>query len=335
MSMKKQYGEPKDNYHLKIMLKSAGVFVVCVLLTLICLVPIYLIVVNASRASDDIAAKPALFWFEGSLVDNWNMLNGNIDGFVEEINAKVGTINEETGKEFAQGQADAEIRAIENVAHAYSNLFNLVKGYLNSLIIAGCTTLLTVFFSAMTAYGLTVYDFRLRGAAYTFIIAVMMIPVQVSSAGFVRFMYQLNLINNFIPLIIPAIAAPAVVFFMKSYMKSSFPLDIVEAARIDGCGEYRTFMTIALPMMKPAMAVQAIFAFVSNWNNYYTQNMILKNAELATIPIMISKVLGLDRYYDYGVNYMCIVLSIMPIVIIYFVLSKFIIAGVALGGVKE
>ena len=132
-------------------------------------------------------------------------------------------------------------------------------------------------------------------------------------------MYQLGLINNFIPLIVPAIAAPAVIFFMKSYMKSSFPLDIVEASRIDGCGEYRTFLTIALPMMKPAIAVQAIFAFVANWNNYYTQNMILKNPNMATIPIMISKVLGLDRYYDYGVNYLCVVLSILPIIIIYFI----------------
>ncbi len=334
MSMKKQYGQAKDNYHLKIMLKSTAVFIVCLFLTLVCLVPVYLIVVNATRESNDIAAKPAMFWFEGSLVDNWNTLMGNIDGQIEEINAMVGQMDEH-GKEYTQGRADADIRAVENVATAYSKAFNVLKGYLNSLIIAGSTTLLTVFFAAMTAYGLTVYDFKLRGPAYTFIIAVMMIPVQVSSAGFVRFMYQLGLINNFIPLIVPAIAAPAVIFFMKSYMKSSFPLDIVEASRIDGCGEYRTFLTIALPMMKPAIAVQAIFAFVANWNNYYTQNMILKNPDMATIPIMISKVLGLDRYYDYGVNYMCVVLSILPIIIIYFILSKFIIAGVALGGVKE
>jgi multiple sugar transport system permease protein len=163
----------------------------------------------------------------------------------------------------------------------------------------------------------------------------MMIPVQVSSAGFVKFMYDLNLINNFIPLIVPAIAAPAVIFFMVSYMKSSFPLDIVEASRIDGCGEFRTFLTIAIPMMKPAIAVQAIFAFVANWNNFYTQNMILKNDKLVTMPIMVSKVLGFDKNVDYGVNYLCITLSILPIVVIYFILSKFIIAGVALGGVKE
>lgn len=309
MSMKQQYGQPKDNYHAKLIAKSTGIFIVCVLLTLICLVPIYILIVNSTHASMDLAQNPSRFWFGSSLGDNLKTLMNNLP--------------EDAGK------------TAKRVATQYHNAFNVGQGYLNSLIIAGCTTLLTVFFSAMTAYGLTVYDFKLNSAAYTFIIAVMMIPVQVSSAGFVRFMYTLGLINNFIPLIVPAIAAPAVIFFMVSYMKSSFPLDIVEASRIDGCGEFRTFLTIALPMMKPAIAVQAIFAFVANWNNYYTQNMILKNEKLATVPIMVSKVLAFDKNIDNGVNFLCVTLSILPIVIVYFILSKFIIAGVALGGVKE
>lgn len=301
-NMKQQYGQPKDNYHARIMAKSIAIFCVCILLTLICLVPIYILAVNATHGHMDLAKNPSNFWFGNSIGANFDTLLGKV----------------KTG-----------------AARQYSGSFDVVQGYVNSLIIAGCTTGLTVFFSAMTAYGLTVYDFKLRGAAYTLIIAVMMIPMQVSSAGFVRFMYSLGLINNFIPLIVPAVAAPAVVFYMRSYMKSSFPLDIVEASRIDGCGEFRTFLTIAIPMMKPAIAVQAIFAFVSNWNNFYTQNMILKSDKLATMPIMVTKVLGFDKNVDYGVNYLCVTLSILPIVVIYFCLSKFIVGGVALGGVKE
>ncbi|MBQ8010223.1 MAG: carbohydrate ABC transporter permease [Oscillospiraceae bacterium] len=301
-NMKQQYGQPKDNYHARIMAKSIAIFCVCILLTLICLVPIYILAVNATHGHMDLAKNPSNFWFGSSIGDNFDTLLGKV----------------KTG-----------------AARQYSGSFDVVQGYVNSLLIAGCTTGLTVFFSAMTAYGLTVYDFKLRGAAYTLIITVMMIPMQVSSAGFVRFMYSLGLINNFIPLIVPAIAAPAVVFYMRSYMKSSFPLDIVEASRIDGCGEFRTFLTIAIPMMKPAIAVQAIFAFVSNWNNFYTQNMILKSDKLATMPIMVTKVLGFDKNVDYGVNYLCVTLSILPIVVIYFCLSKFIVGGVALGGVKE
>ncbi len=309
MSNPGQAGANDSTYRRNAMIKSILVTVVCVLLTLICLVPIYILIVNSTHTDTALRENPSRFFFGSALGENMNTLTNHLP-------------------------ADAR-KALVRTARQYAGTFNLGRGYLNSLIIAGCTTVLTVFFSAMTAYGIVVYDFKLKGAAYTFIIGVMMIPVQVSSAGFVRFMYSLHLINNFIPLIVPAIAAPAVIFYMHSYMKSNFPLAIVEAARIDGCGEFKTFMEISIPMMKPAMAVQAIFAFVANWNNYYTQNMILKNDNMKTVPIMVSNVLAFDKNVDYGVNYLCISLSILPIVIVYFALSKYIVGGVALGGVKE
>ena len=149
-------------------------------------------------------------------------------------------------------------------------------------------------------------------------------------------MIDLNLHNTKWPLIIPAIAAPAVVFFMRSYMKSSFPLEIVEAARIDGSGEFSTFLKIAIPMMKPAIAVQAIFAFIANWNNLYTPQMILLSVgvEKKTLPMMLVSLQANDKT-DWGVVYITIALSVLPLIIAYVFLSKFIIAGVALGGVKE
>ena len=124
---------------------------------------------------------------------------------------------------------------------------------------------------------------------------------------------------------------------MRQYLKSSFPLDIVEAARIDGCGEFRTFLTIAIPMMKPAIAVQAIFAFIQNWNNFYQPSMILvsRKFEQLTMPMMINMLKSNDKIADYGVIYAGIALSIIPVVVIYLLLSRFIVEGVALGGVKE
>ena len=150
-------------------------------------------------------------------------------------------------------------------------------------------------------------------------------------------MIKLGLSDSFIPLIVPTIAAPAIVFFMRQYLKSSFPLDIVEAARIDGCGEFRTFLTIAIPMMKPAIAVQAIFAFIQNWNNFYQPSMILvsRKFEQLTMPMMINMLKSNDKIADYGVIYAGIALSIIPVVVIYLLLSRFIVEGVALGGVKE
>ena len=120
-------------------------------------------------------------------------------------------------------------------------------------------------------------------------------------------------------------------------MLSSFPLDIIEAARIDGSNEFRTFLTISIPMMKPAFAVQAIFAFINKWNDYYNQSLVLVSSEPSqmTMPMMVQHVLAIDRNADYGANYTAIALSIVPIVVVYIVLSKFIIGGVAAGGVKE
>lgn len=294
-NMKSVYGEPKDNYMFKIRLKSTILFIWFLLLTIICLLPIYLLIINATRHNNDIAAS-------FSLVPGSNLAN-NFEGIKEKFSAQ----------------------------------FKPLIGYRNSAIITISATFLTVFFSALTAYGIHVYDFKLKDISYTAVLLVMMVPTQVTAAGFLNFMMKIHWNDTYLPLILPAVAAPAVVFFMRSYMKSSFPLDIVEAARIDGSGEFRTFLTIAIPMMKPAIAVQAIFAFVANWNNFYTPSMILINGDVQkkTLPMMVQAIQSSDKMRDFGVVYACIALSIIPIVIAYICLSKFIIAGVALGGVKE
>ncbi|MBR3772381.1 MAG: carbohydrate ABC transporter permease [Clostridium sp.] len=206
---------------------------------------------------------------------------------------------------------------------------------LNSLIISGFSTVLSVYFSTMTAYGVTVYKFKGRKMAWAFIMAILMIPTQVSIVGFFQFMYKLGFGNSYIPLIIPAIAAPSVVFFMKQYMESALPLEIIDAARIDGSGEFKTFNNIAMPLMKPAVATQAIFAFILSWNNLFTPSMLLTGQKKYTLPMFIQQMRGERFRTDYGIIYVGLVITIMPIFIVYFALSRYIIAGVALGGVKE
>ena len=119
----------------------------------------------------------------------------------------------------------------------------------------------------MTAYAIHAYDFKLKKFMFSFILMIMMIPTQVTALGFLQLVSKMKLEDSFIPLIVPAIAAPATFFYMKQYMESTLPLSLVEAARIDGSGEFRTFNTIAFPLMKPAIAVQMIFTFVTSWNN--------------------------------------------------------------------
>ena len=205
----------------------------------------------------------------------------------------------------------------------------------NSLVIAGGSTVLAVYFSTMTAYGVTAYKFKGANFAWAFIMAIMMIPVQVSSIGFFRFIYQIGWGNNYMPLIVPAIAAPATVFFMRQYMISALPLEILDSARIDGSGEFRTFNTIAMPLMKPAVATQCIFAFIGSWNNFYTPSMLLTSQAKMTLPMFVQQMRGERFRSDHGIIYVGLVVTIMPIFIVYFLLSKYIIAGVALGGVKE
>lgn len=134
------------------------------------------------------------------------------------------------------------------------------NGMINSFLIAASSAILSVYFSTMTAYAIHVYHFKLKKFMFTFILMIMMIPTQVTALGFLQVIDKLQMDNSFIPLIVPAIASPATFFYMKQYMESALPLSLVEAARIDGSGEFRTFNTIVFPLMKPAIAVQLILS---------------------------------------------------------------------------
>lgn len=211
----------------------------------------------------------------------------------------------------------------------------LWKAMINSLKIAVPSTLFTVYFSSMTAYGIYVYEFKLRKFAWSFILAIMMIPTQVSIIGFYKLMLQLGLNDSYLPLIIPAIAAPSTVFFMRQYMKASLPLEIIDAARIDGSREFHTFNNIAIPLLKPAIATQAIFAFIASWNNLFTPSMILSSNTKFTLPMFVQLLRSEQFRSDYGMIYIGLLLTVLPLLVVYFALSKYIIAGVALGGLKE
>ncbi len=217
-----------------------------------------------------------------------------------------------------------------------TSAIDLPNGIFNSFIIAACVCIVTTYFSAMTAYGIHVYDFKLKKAAFNFILVIMMIPTQISAVGFIKLVYGMKLTNNFLPLIIPSVAAPSVFFYMKQYLESSLPMDVIEAARVDGSNEFATFNGIALPMMKPALAVQLIFSFVASWNNFFTPALILTDSKKQTLPIMISKLksMQLSGNSNLGQIYMVILISIIPVVIVYFFISKNIVEGVALGAVK-
>ena len=267
--------------------KKIVIFVICVLLSIISLLPFWLTFVNASRTSSEIQSGLTLIP-GGELIKNVKSVLARPD-------------------------------------------LDIMLGFKNSLILSTAVTACSLLFATATAYGLTVYQFRLRDAAFTFIMAIMMIPQQVSIIGF----YKLGILNSFAAIILPAIAAPPIAFYMRQYMKGALSVSLVEAARIDGCNEFRTFFTISLPIMTPALATQGIFAFITAWNNFFTPSIVLTEKSKYTLPIQIAQMKSDTFRTDYGQVYAGVFLAMLPLIIVYIILSKFIVEGVSAGGVKE
>ena len=223
---------------------------------------------------------------------------------------------------------------LKNMAILLGKSFNPFRGFLNSVIISTGATLCAVYFSTLTAYGLVVYTWRMKRPFFSFVMAIVMIPSQVTMIGFYQMVYKVHLTNNILMLILPAIASPAMVFFMRQYMIPALSLEIIQSARIDGAKEFFIFNRIALPIMKPAIATQAIFAFVTNWNNLFTPLVLLTDNKNYTMPIMVSLLKGDIYKTEYGSIYLGLTLTVLPLIAVYLFLSKYIIAGVALGSVK-
>lgn len=195
-------------------------------------------------------------------------------------------------------------------------------GFKNSVIVTVFSTILNIYFAALTAYAITAYEWKLREAFEKFVIVAMMIPSTVGSIGFIQILYKFGLVNKLFVFIIPALATPMTVFFMRMYLKATFSKEIVESARIDGAGEFRIFNQIIFPIMKPAIATQTIFCFVSSWSNTWVPRIVLIEQPKRTLPIMSSAAPGAE------------LLMALPPILLYAFLSKHIVEGISLGSVK-
>ncbi len=266
------------------------IYIVCVILTILSLMPFIIMMVNATRSTNEIQAHAV------SLIPSKYLLN--------------------------------------NLKILVSKSFDPKVGFVNSMIVSVGVTLLAIYFSTLTAYGLVIYDWRLKNFVFKFIVAVMMIPAQLTTIGFYQMVYKIHMTNHLSMLILPAIANSSMVFFMRQYMVGALPFELVQAARIDGAGEFFIFNKIALPIMKPAIATQAIFTFVGSWNNLFTPMILLTDQKKFTLPIMVSLLRGDIYRTEFGTIYLGLTMTALPLIIVYLILSKYIIAGVALGSVK-
>lgn len=220
--------------------------------------------------------------------------------------------------------------------HTVFEYFNLFVGMRNSILVAIPATLLSAYFSSMTAYGLAFYKFKGNKVIFMAILIFMMIPGQLSLIGFYQLCSKLHLINSYIPLIIPAIAAPGTVFFLRQYILSSLSPSLVEAARIDGASELYTFHRLVIPIISPAVATMGIMGFIGNWNNYLLPMILINKNEKMTLPVMMATLRSsTDINANQGAIYLAVAISIIPILVVFCFFSKYIISSVSAGAVKE
>jgi multiple sugar transport system permease protein len=224
---------------------------------------------------------------------------------------------------------------IENYNLLISKGLNLPRGFANSLFLAIASTVVTVYFSLLTAYGLVVYNFVGKKIFSNFIIVLVMIPMQLSIIGFYQYMSKLGLTDNYASLILPLVANAGAVFFGKQYLESMVIHDLIDAGRIDGASELGIFHTIMLPLAVPGAVTMGIFAFVASWNNFFTPFILISSIEKYTLPMLVQTLRGDVYRTEYGAIYLGLALTVVPIIIIYATFSRYIISGIALGAVKE
>ena len=271
-------------------IKKTIIYIFLVALSITCLLPFLLMIVNATRSGVEIARSFTLI--PGThLRENWEAL------------------------------------------FDYVNLF---RGFANSLIVAIPCTLLTAYFSAITAYAMAVYKFKGNGWLFKIIVVFMMIPSQLSLIGFYNLCQKLHMIDSYLPLILPSIAAPGIFFFLRQYVQSTLSKALLEAARIDGASEIHIFHRIVLPIMAPGIATMSIGTFIGNWNNYLVPLILLNTPDKMTLPVMISTLnAATDLQKNQGAIYLGVAISVVPILIVFCFCSKYIISSIAAGGVKE
>jgi multiple sugar transport system permease protein len=285
-------------------LKQALSYVLLAVLAVVCVVPFYLMVVNATRTNNQILGGVSFLPGDQAAQNFDTLINGRI------IPNSSGTQQRSEG-------------------------LNIPRGFLNSGLVAVAATFLTGYFSALTAYGFALYRFRFKKVLWGVILAVIMLPPTVGLIGYYKLVAGLGLIDTYWPLIVPAIASPFAVFFLRQYLASALPLSLVEAARIDGSGELFLFHRIVLPLIMPGIATVSILGFLGNWNSYLSPLIVLSTKDLFTLPLLIQQLNTSTYNRDFGAMYMGISLSVVPILAMFAVFSRYLIDGMTAGSVKE
>jgi multiple sugar transport system permease protein len=217
----------------------------------------------------------------------------------------------------------------------YRELFaraGMGRYFLNSVAIASLTTVLAVFFNTLAGYAFAKLNFRGREAAFRALLAALVIPGQVAMMPLFLMMKPLHLVNTWMGAVVPGMAGVFGIFLVRQYARS-LPDELLEAARIDGAGEWRIFFSIVLPALRPILVTLAVFSFLGAWNDFMWPLIVLSNAELQTLPVALAS-LSRQHVQDNELMMAGSVVTVLPVLLLFLVLQRHYMRGLLMGAVK-
>ncbi len=207
------------------------------------------------------------------------------------------------------------------------------RAMFNSLFVAGVTTVLVLFFCSLAGYAFAKFTFPGRDRLFALMLATMMIPPILGIIPSFMLMRWLGWLDTYLPLIVPSVASAFGIFWMRQYIASSIPTDLIDAARIDGAHEFRIYWNVVLPVVTPALAALAIFTFMGKWNEFFWPLIILKNPSNYTLPVALSTLQNLYGV-EIGVQMLGATMAILPVMIVFLMSARRFMAGLTAGAVK-
>lgn len=218
----------------------------------------------------------------------------------------------------------------------YRNLFtrlNLARYLFNSTLLAVAVTLIALLINSLAGYAFAKFRFAGRDRLFRLLLAALVIPAQVSMLPLFLLLKQVGLINSYWGVIIPGMASIFGIFLIRQYALS-IPDSLLDAARIDGAGEFRIYWSLVLPLCKPILVTLAIFTFLGAWNDFMWPLIILTDQQMYTLPVALANLVG-EHVQDTELIMAGAVLTILPVVLVFLLLQQYYMAGILLGSIKE
>lgn len=238
----------------------------------------------------------------------------------------------ENGSLFSQIPMIPKDQFLINLKTLFGSL-NILRNFTNSCMVSVTSTAMNLFFSALAAYAFSKHRFRGKELLFMLVMVTMFVPTQLSFVGFVQEMKALGLIDTLWPLILPSFGTGLGIFIIRGYMSETIPDSLVDAAKIDGCRDFGIFLRIILPLIKPVLASVGILTFMGSWNNYATPLVVLFSSEKFTLPLALATLNGIFNN-NFSVTCVGILISTLPILIVYAFLSRLFIQSLTSGAVK-